>query len=416
VNAAGKVEPERIGPLATDSSTPAPSPARRRDPRLRGHMAPLDGVRGVAILMVLALHFVGNTVATNGLEAIVGRICTFGLFGVDLFFVLSGFLITGILIDTRGRGGYFSNFYARRALRIFPLYYGVLVVLLVIVPHIPQLAGPEVATLVQYQNWAWLYGINILVVKIGGFRIPYIDHFWSLAVEEHFYFVWPLIVWLCSRRVLARASLAIALGVLVLRALLASSVSELALYALTPFRLDALCLGGFLAAISRGDGGLEAIGRALKPVTIGAVLAFLGLYAINRVTGAFWAAGHELRSGLIVVLLAALMMAPLTAGPGSLWVRFFTASPLRTLGKYSYGLYVFHHFLSYYFVHHRTEYVVARWVGSHTLAVLLQATTGFALSLLVAVASYHGFEKHFIALKRFWSTPPPREERESAAE
>src|ERR1700759_2473726 len=96
------------------------------DPRGRGHMIALDGVRGLAIAMVMAVHFVGDTIPTNTIERVAVRVSNYGLFGVDLFFVLSGFLITGILFDSKGSTGYFRKFYARRALRIFPLYYAVL--------------------------------------------------------------------------------------------------------------------------------------------------------------------------------------------------------------------------------------------------------------------------------------------------
>jgi peptidoglycan/LPS O-acetylase OafA/YrhL len=110
---------------------------------------------------------------------------------------------------------------------------------------------------------------------------------------------------------------------------------------------------------------------------------------------------RQLRPTLYAALFGLLIIAAIVARPGSVVSRLFGPG-MRTLGKYSYGVYVFHHFFSYYFLHHKTEWVVTRWVGSHTLAVALQAAVGCAASLGVAVVSYHLFEKRFLALKRFW--------------
>src|SRR5215475_7563749 len=106
---------------------------------LRGHLPVLDGVRGLAVMMVLVFHFVGQMLPTNGIERAVVAVTKHGLLGVDLFFVLSGFLITGLLYEARDQPHYLRNFYVRRLLRIFPLYYGVLALVFFAAPLIPLL-------------------------------------------------------------------------------------------------------------------------------------------------------------------------------------------------------------------------------------------------------------------------------------
>jgi peptidoglycan/LPS O-acetylase OafA/YrhL len=223
-------------------------------------------MRGLAILMVLLVHFVGNMLPTNQVERAIVLVTGYGTYGVDLFFILSGFLITGILYDARNKPHYFRNFFMRRILRIFPLYYGVLALLFFVTPLIPLLQGATLDYLLQRQAWAWLYAVNIHVAVHGEWSLSYINHFWSLSIEEHFYLFWPLVVFLLARRPQLLVAVSLGLSLCAIMARLTGSLMGLSGWitgVLTPFRLDGLALGGFLAVAARQPGGLERLAQAL---------------------------------------------------------------------------------------------------------------------------------------------------------
>ena len=132
-----------LGLPGTIEASPQPAAREGSVPWTATHLPALDGVRGLAIALVLAYHFVAFSEPASLVERALVQVCDFGAAGVDLFFLLSGFLITGILVETRGRSHFFRNFYTRRVLRIFPLYYGVLVAVFLIAPRIPGLHSAQ---------------------------------------------------------------------------------------------------------------------------------------------------------------------------------------------------------------------------------------------------------------------------------
>src|SRR5215470_2833769 len=246
-----------------------------RSVRAGGHLPGLDGVRGLAILLVLAVHFVGNATPVTWGERLAVKLGNYGVLGVDLFFVLSGFLITGLLLDSKGDPHYFRNFYARRTLRIFPLYYFVLALLFVVIPALATIP-PALEEARQHQAWLWTYTANFFLAAKSSWALTYVSHFWSLAIEEHFYLLWPLVVFSFRRETLERICLWVIGAALALRiALSLAGVSELSISVLTPCRVDALCIGGLLAAIGRREGGPGSLVRRSGPAALALAIALV---------------------------------------------------------------------------------------------------------------------------------------------
>jgi peptidoglycan/LPS O-acetylase OafA/YrhL len=202
----------------------------------------LDAIRGIAVLVVLA-H---NTDKTGLLRGIT----TNGWMGVDLFFVLSGFLITGILLDTKGSETYFRNFYARRCLRIWPLYYVVLVFMFVVVPHLRPSEAHQIFEPRSMPWWSYFVFLQNFLVPIPTRATGPLGVTWSLAVEEQFYLVWPLVVYLCSPGTLRKIAIAVIVASPFLRFYLEQR-RQFDIYPNTFCRLDALMFGALIALLFR---------------------------------------------------------------------------------------------------------------------------------------------------------------------
>ena len=209
----------------------------------------------------------------------------------------------------------FRNFYVRRTLRIFPLYYGVLVVLFGLFPRLREVYPPGLAHSADHQAWLWSYTTNVYLALEKTWALPFVSHFWSLAVEEHFYLVWPCCVYLLPIDSLAVLCVACSVVALTTRIVLTvSGAGSIAVLVATPCRLDALCIGALLAVAQRrwGKERLVTSGRwALAPLT----LLTLGLSCWNLLHGPFADIVLEFRGTALALFFGALIATMVGAAP-----------------------------------------------------------------------------------------------------
>jgi peptidoglycan/LPS O-acetylase OafA/YrhL len=399
---------ERIGPEIDDTTASWASEL----PRSGTHVPALDGLRGLAIALVMLLHFTqeGRLEPTTSVDKLFAQVALLGWAGVDLFFVLSGFLITGILFEAKGSERFFHNFYMRRALRIFPLYYGFLAAWFFLLPRVytwPSYAASYMHT----QAWSWTYLTNVIQALHGdlGAAPTYTGHFWSLAVEEQFYLLWPLAVFFLQRRQLVRLCLACVIVGLLLRVWLSAGGNLIAAYVLTPSRMDALTVGSLLALIGRSSHGLLLLRRLALPVAIssGVVFAITLWFQPAQPLASLLVPGFDHLA--LAALSGVLILWAVGAGPGTTGHRMFSSPGLRFMGRYSYAMYVFHLPVAYFLGEFAFRVPdVPTIAGSQLPGELLFVGAATAVCVALACTSWHGYEKHFLKLKgRFSYRPAP---------
>jgi peptidoglycan/LPS O-acetylase OafA/YrhL len=393
---------------------PVTGNTERTRPENRAFYPALDGLRAIAFLMVFSLHY---------------YTLPWGWAGVNIFFVLSGFLITGILFDSRDDPHRARNFYIRRTLRIFPLYYGIFLGLLLLCPIFhwrwttAWLAWPlYVGNFLRFvspkfvvQGSTLKSAANALDSNLLPNTHLYLGHFWSLCVEEQFYLFWPWVVfWLRSRRALLWVCGTAVIVVPLLRVLAQNTApawtlkSDL-LYRVTPFQLDSFLLGGLIALLWRGAHReqLLTLGRVVAVLTTIAAIAYLAL-TIHPSAFPNWCAGYiypvwRLTWGLtfINVFAAAIILCCLRAKG---WIAaILSLRPLRWLGRISYGAYIFHDIF-----HNLYSQAIHALGLRHALfakhPTQFTALLSLTCTLLISWLSFRFYESPFLNLKERWTT------------
>jgi peptidoglycan/LPS O-acetylase OafA/YrhL len=349
---------------------------------IRPYMPELDSMRGVAVILILFFHGMAPPLSpelSSGGKFIFA-ISQRGWIGVNLFFVLSGFLITGILIDSRHRHGYFRRFYIRRALRILPALYAMLIVLVV--------GG--------WISWRFLILSALFLANSApllGVPLQY-GPLWSLAVEEHFYMLWPAII----RRLSSVGLILLLTAIVVITPLLRATAFRIngspadTTYLYTWFNLDGLALGALLAIWLRQPWFHRTqLSRIALPLLVAGVALFVFVSQHPLAGAAFSSTASNLAS-------AGLLSCTLLIGT-SRWSFLVKQPVLKFFGFISYGLYLIHAL-----VFRLTETLFSRPLlalssaGNPTAAMLLHFAVGSSLAIAVAYLSRRSLEAKFLRM------------------
>jgi peptidoglycan/LPS O-acetylase OafA/YrhL len=359
----------------------------------RAHLPALDGLRGIAVLLVVMLHLTMQIHKPSGLTFVLKRVFFYGWSGVDLFFVLSGFLITGILADAKGTTNYFRVFYARRMLRILPLYYGALLVVFV-TPYLVSTPGMA-RFLVPFndQLWYWFYLQNVHPLPQP--FVGLVGHFWTLAIEEQFYLVWPVIILLLSRKSALWVCATILPFSMAYRAFTSYVMPELGSYTATFAHLDGLAVGSALALLYRTPGATDWIKRRLPFITAVSLAGMLILY-----TAPIRPAKHVLQGTFVALTYGCLLVYAVEQHHGSL-ASFLRSKVMRFFGRYSYGMYVLHiPLISIGVTLTGLTPGRLRFFGSELTGALLFIAFFLGVVTVAAWMTYNVYEKRFLRLKR----------------
>jgi peptidoglycan/LPS O-acetylase OafA/YrhL len=375
-----------------------------------------DGLRAIAICMVFFCHYLG---------------WYFGTYGVNIFLVLSGFLITGVLYDSRDAIHRFRNFYVRRTLRIFPVYYGFWLLMLLLTPVLG----------VQWTRGNWLYAVylgNYIhswfgsavashpdLLDLYATRMPFIHmkagsqypisigHFWSLCVEEQFYLVWPLVVYFVkARRTLIRICLWLIVLVPLARlgATWIFSWNPMAIWTFTWLRCDEFLIGGAAALLVRSSYAARLVesGKILLGAGLAGSIVLAGLARVISNPATLFRLQITIQFAAIDAAALGIMLMGMR--DKSLLTRSLSWSPLRALGRISYGFYIFHDI-----PHALYAEVIARWSNRYPSGLfrLLPANIwtlmlAFVATVMLATFSYVLIEQPFLRLKNYWAPNRPK--------
>jgi len=372
----------------------------------------LDGLRGLAVLMVMFYHFSHiNSVSHNSVDKIFSTILRIGWIGVDIFFVLSGFLITRILIWSKGSSikQYLKVFYIKRSLRIFPLYFLYLIFIFAIfypyiTSHVGLIEQQKIKSAQDSILWFFLYLSNIKQTINGTFFGAGLGHLWSLSIEEQFYIVWPFVIYFVKKENYKTLFSSLIVITLALRiGMYLYGVNGEIIYVFTLTRIDGLIFGAYIAVLTMENKPLAIDNKSIRNIFY---ILLIGCLATIGILGPR-VEMHPIIYTLILSLLGlsfSLLIWLLNSKEPSSINKFFSSRFLVYFGKYSYGLYMFHPLIRQF---------IMKVIGSPKLilgseiiweiGVMIICTIA---SLIVALLSWNLFEKWFLKSKDFFLKKP----------
>lgn len=347
----------------------------------------LDGLRGLAILLVIVFHYTNGEALTrsSGLAYYVQRCAALGPTGVDLFFVLSGFLIGGILIEARGSDSYFRTFYVRRFFRIIPIYYLWICLYIALVSTAGRAIQARSFSDKPLPDGFKVYAHFLFIQNLvpfnwsaqSGLWGSWFGHLWSLAVEEQFYLLAPLMIaWLSSRRLLA-VLVGIVGGAPLIRIVLLHFVHQIDTTRVMPFRADALAVGILVSVLWKDPVSRRWLHKNIRVIYwTAAGMLFAGFGPIYSVSGLESAFVFSFNFTSITIFYALLVLIVLVESKG--WIAWaMRIGWLRAVGRVSYCMYIIH-------------WVMDLFLHSVLLHARPQIVTlpGAGISLLAAIATY----------------------------
>lgn len=361
------------------------------------HIKFLDGFRGVAILLVLCTHMALPQLNGGFYTKFLFNPLKTGWIGVDMFFVLSGFLITSILWKNKEQstGSYFKGFYGKRLVRIFPLYYLILILIFFVFSRMGEIGEVWREKITIIPTWHYfLHFQNFSIAKINQWPGP-VGITWSLAVEEHFYFVWPVLVFLLNKKQLNYLIVAILISSPIIRFFTARIIEgEIGVYTYSFCRMDALCFGGLLA-LNRQSLNTKLLKYlfALSLIFILIMFTIDGKYL--KYNPFVYTIGYSCNYLLFGSILGLLLN-----GQFQKLKKLLENDFLGKMGLYSYSIYLFHPLLVSYMEFHLNKFQLQL----NTLEwMIVQVIFGIVLIFICygcGYMIYQLFEKHMLKLKK----------------